>query len=66
MESSNHDKRASRKPNQINYKDFNRMGIKDLANTDQGKHLSNGTNIHSSNKIHDPDLANGLANKGTH
>ena len=42
MEPLNLDKRAQRKSNNINYKDFNRMGIKDPSSADTTKNTLNG------------------------
>ena len=40
----NPDKRVPRKPNQINYKDFNRNGIKDPAGNESHRNMNHGAN----------------------
>ena len=60
MDSSNMDKRAQRKPNQINYKDMNRIGIKDVSQIDPIRNLHNINNLQNSSKVNDSEFNNGL------
>ena len=61
---SNLDKRVARKP-QINYKDMNRVGIKELASNDSNRNMNHGANGLNSNRMYDQEFTNGMASRMT-